>query len=190
MPSASRSRNNHQDLARLKALVHYVCDSFSDYPAKLGKVKLQKILWNADRVAYLKLGTTISGASYVKMPEGPATPYLDIALEELESEKKIKVRTTENGPFIQYMFLSLEEASDRLLSKRQIRIIDFWIRYAEDKTAKQLSKESHNLTWEVYEMGEEIDMDSSLLPSLQEVDSSSLMKSIKRFSRAVTTEKG
>jgi hypothetical protein len=175
-------------MARIKAVVHYICDSFSDCPTKLGKVKLQKILWNSDRSAYLKLGSTISGASYVKMPEGPATPTLDAALKELELEKKIKIRTTANGSFTQYMFLSLEEASDRLLTKQQIRLIDSWIRYASDKTAKQLSKESHDLTWDVYAMGEEIEMESSLLPSLQQISPNSFMKSIERFNRAVIAE--
>ena len=122
------------------------------------------------------------------MPEGPATPSLNDALSELENEKKIKIRTTQNGIFTQYMYLSLDEASDSLFTKQEIRIIDTWIRYATPKTAKQLSKESHDLTWELHEMGEEIDLYSTLLPGLQSIDSGVLKKSMEKFSEAAASE--
>src|SRR5690349_16372307 len=101
-------KNMDDKWARFKAMVHYICDSFSNEPARLGKVKLQKILWFSDREAYLKLGSTISGVNYVKMPEGPATPRLDKAIEELQREKKIRVRQIANGPYQQYAFISLD----------------------------------------------------------------------------------
>lgn len=191
VPAVQRMKNIKScvgEWTKFKAVIHYVCDSFSETPASLGKVKLQKILWNSDRAAFLKFGKAISGATYVKMPEGPATPSLGEALAELEREKKLKIRTTSNGPFTQYMYLSLEEASDSLLTKQEIRIIDSWIRYAAPKTAKQLSKESHDLTWEMYEMGDEIDLSSTLLPALQSIDPGVLEKSLRRFNEAAASE--
>src|SRR5689334_4331785 len=80
------------DLEKFKALVLYICDAFSTNPTSLGKVKLQKILWNLDRTAYLKSGSTISGVPYVKMPQGPATPLLDDAISELERDGKLTAR--------------------------------------------------------------------------------------------------
>ena len=124
--------------------------------------------------------------------EGKLEKIIDLSserlVEELENEKKIKIRTTQNGIFTQYMYLSLDEASDSLFTKQEIRIIDTWIRYATPKTAKQLSKESHDLTWELHEMGEEIDLYSTLLPGLQSIDPGVLKKSMEKFSEAAASE--
>jgi uncharacterized phage-associated protein len=58
------------DPARFKELILYVCQLGAE-DERLGAVKLNKLLFYADKEAFLRRGQTISGARYVHMPEGP-----------------------------------------------------------------------------------------------------------------------
>ncbi len=58
------------DATKFDNLVHYVCARCQD-PSLLGAVKLNKVLWYSDAAAYLALGSSITGATYIKRQFGP-----------------------------------------------------------------------------------------------------------------------
>lgn len=153
------------DWGKFVAMVHYVCHAVANDPNRLGKVKLQKILWNADREAYLRLGHPISGAGYVKMPNGPAAPRLDKALEELEKTGQLVVSMVQKGPHRQNVFFSRCAPETSVFSSDEQSIIDHWIRDILPKTAAKVSEDSHDLTWEIYDIGETIRYESAFVPS-------------------------
>src|SRR5713226_8962653 len=82
------------NLAKFKALVHYICWRCAD-PTKLGAAKLNKVLWRADFKAYLELGEPVTGATYVKRQYGPVPFSILPSLRELEDEGKISIREVE-----------------------------------------------------------------------------------------------
>ncbi|MBF0391321.1 MAG: SocA family protein [Alphaproteobacteria bacterium] len=164
------------DWAKFVAMVHYVCNSVSDDPTKLGAVKLQKILWNSDREAYLRLGHPISGAGYVKMQRGPAAPKLNDALAELEANGRLVTSDIPRGPHRQKLFLSMRAADPSVFSQDELAIIDHWIRKILPKTAAKASDDSHDLTWEIYELGETIRYESAFVSSEGEADPDQLQE--------------
>lgn len=59
------------DARKFKELIVHLCKQGQDDPL-LGAVKLNKLLFYADKQAYLQRGHSITGARYVHMQEGPA----------------------------------------------------------------------------------------------------------------------
>lgn len=78
------------NMAKLKAMVHYIIASVP--PEELDITKLNAILWRADREAFLKLGQTISGDTYIRRPEGPVSKNLDAALLSLYQDGAIDIQ--------------------------------------------------------------------------------------------------
>ena len=142
------------NMAKLKAMVHYIIASVpSD---QLGMTKLNTILWFSDREAFLKLGQTISGDSYIRRPKGPVSASLDDALSELKAEKRIVVMEREGEP--KHLFKSLVEPETVLLSQKEIDFLDAQVNRIRPLTADEASELSHDYTWRMYEDDEEIDM--------------------------------
>jgi Protein of unknown function (DUF4065) len=63
------------DAAKFEELLLYVTERTQDDPA-CGDMKLNKLLYFADFLAFEKLGHAISGAPYQRLPWGPAPRYL------------------------------------------------------------------------------------------------------------------
>lgn len=66
------SGNQH---VMLKELIVYIANKLALHP-KFGATKLNKILFYSDFIAYAKLGKSITGEKYQKLPLGPAPKYL------------------------------------------------------------------------------------------------------------------
>ena len=65
------------DREKFRSLVHYVCWRCADDPAKLGRVKLNKILWLTDFTSYYETGKPMTGARYVKRQFGPVPSAIE-----------------------------------------------------------------------------------------------------------------
>ena len=75
----------------IKKLIHYVI-GMADNHKFSSKKKLNKVLWFADALYYRNFGVGISELkSYKRWNKGPVVPNLDVILQELEKEGKIKV---------------------------------------------------------------------------------------------------
>ena len=71
-PASHRARFNR---VKFKALVHYICWRCED-PRLLGTVKLNKVLWYAERIWYFRTGQPIVGATYLKQQLRARSPRL------------------------------------------------------------------------------------------------------------------
>jgi len=76
---------------KLKAMAHYVIAG-SD-PARLGSIRLNKILWYVDTLHYRANGASMSGETYVKRQHGPVPEHVLRALGKLEEEDAIVSRS-------------------------------------------------------------------------------------------------
>jgi len=76
------------DFEQFKRLVHYIC-SVADQD-QLGAIKLNKILWFADAMAFARDGQSITAATYMKQKFGPVPRPMVPAMDALEKEGKLQ----------------------------------------------------------------------------------------------------
>jgi hypothetical protein len=152
------------DRTKFKNLVHYIIWKCPD-PAKLGSVKLHKILWKSDTSQFIRVGTPITGVKYRKRPWGPTADALLQIRDELAGEGKIRWwRDTKfAGAYEKDVYESLAPPPKDFLSSEELAIVDNWIsEICLKHTAKSISDDTHGLAWEVAAMGEEMPMQAIL----------------------------
>jgi hypothetical protein len=103
-PASHRARFNR---AKFKALVHYICWRCED-PRLLGTVKLNKVLWYAERIWYLRTGQPIAGATYLKQQFGVVARTLAPLVAELEKEGALSTRERSQGGSLTQYFARFE----------------------------------------------------------------------------------
>lgn len=142
---------------KLKEALHYVIARCDD-PARLGAIRLNKILWFADREAYRMNGSSITADSYVKRRLGPAPKNVLAAIAELASEDKIAVREAAlPSNYVMRHFFKLAEPGVSALSDQDRAILDAIMDIVCDNfTANEISNATHDHIWESAEIGEEI----------------------------------
>lgn len=142
---------------KFKALVHHVVSSCDD-PNRLGAIRLNKILWFADSIAYRQQGASITGETYVKRQHGPVPKHILATLRELQDEGAILVSEKETvfGHKMRH-FHSLKKPSDELFSPMEIQVVDILLKeICTNHTASSISDVSHDQVWDAANMGEEI----------------------------------
>ena len=84
------------DKERFKDLILLISELCASDPT-YGTVKLNKILYFADFMAYRELGQPITGATYFKLQEGPAPREFLLARRELVDEGRLVI---EHRPYL------------------------------------------------------------------------------------------
>lgn len=143
---------------KLKALVHYVI-ARTENRAELGSIKLNKVLWLSDLTSYVLTGSPITGERYIKQQFGPVAASMVGILNELQSEKKIVVRETEafGNPKTDYISLIDPAKISEQFSGEEISLVERARELVcEHHTAMSISDASHDIIWELAEIGEEI----------------------------------
>ncbi len=126
-------------LAELILYVARVCEGDETF----GSTKLNKILFLADFLAYRKLGTSITGAEYQKLPFGPAPRRLKPVLEGLVQSGAAAIRKQERSGYEQRRPVALREPDLREFSGEQIALVDQLVRALWGRTASEVSELSH-----------------------------------------------
>lgn len=141
---------------RYKALVHYICSKCDD-PSKLGKTKLNKILWRVDTLMYRRTGQTVSGARYKKLQYGPVPMEIETVISSLQANDDIVVKASRCYDYTKTDYIALTEPDTRLFSEDELRFVDFVMHdICNLHTAKSISEQTHDRVWEAAAMGEEI----------------------------------
>jgi Protein of unknown function (DUF4065) len=124
-------------------------------PDKLGAVKLNKVLWYADLLAYRRTGKTITGSeTYIKRQFGPVPDGIVPTLTRLEHDRKILIRTVDTPTGDRREFLWLEKPDVKSFSPEEIDVLNEvmdWI--CNDESAKSISAKTHDALWEETEIG-------------------------------------
>lgn len=121
----------------------------------LGKVKLAKLLFFADAIAYGQLGRTITGKQYVKMMLGPVPCNYNKDISSMETEGLItkKSRTTIKGD--QEYYVPHKKANLRKFNKTERQIIKAVVRIFGERVTKSIVEFSHKiLPWDIIDRGE------------------------------------
>lgn len=131
------------DMSRLKDLILYISAECNSDPT-FGSVKLNKILYFSDFMAYRVLGAPITGATYFKLPEGPAPRSLLSARQELLHEGRL---TIEHRPYFNGVqkrpVVTSADLHEGTFSEAEQEIVDSVILYLWGKSAREVSDLSH-----------------------------------------------
>ena len=152
------------DRRKFDDLVHYIIWKCPD-TAKLGSVKLHKILWKSDTGAFVQLGHPITGARYIKGEWGPTADALLGARDRLNVDGRIRFWRDEGfAPgYPKDVYEALRGPREGFLTPEEQQIVDYWINEISLKhTAASISDETHGYAWEIAAMGEELPMESVL----------------------------
>lgn len=141
---------------KLKNLVHYICHKVKD-PSKLGKTKLNKVLYYSDFLFYLQNYRSITGETYIKKDHGPVSKHLDKILRQLEEEGKVFKREQAVIDFTRHELVSVRRPDISEFEPEEIALIDEIIEViSNNHTAQSISDLSHDEVWEIAKDGEEI----------------------------------
>ena len=140
---------------KFKNLVHYICRSCK--PDELGSVKLNKVLYFADMLNYVRTSQPMTGARYVRQNFGPtAHPLLPI-LGELINEGAIKVKDVNYYGFLKREYQSMRDPDQDLLSDDEKVLVADMIEFVcRQNTAMSISDFSHKAAWELARPGEHL----------------------------------
>lgn len=140
---------------KFKDLVHYICHKADR--DELGAVKLNKILWYSDVDSYINRGTPLTGAVYIKRQLGPVPKEVLRALDDLTAEGKMVVRDIPFFRNIKREYISLVEPDIGRFKASEIDLVaDILHDICHNHTAESISDASHDIIWELAEIGEEI----------------------------------
>ena len=155
---------------KLDTLVHYVCYRCED-PSRLGATKLNKVLWYADTRAFVSLGSSITGATYIKRQFGPVPKEILSARARLVESGAIIERTMPHRGYQQTQFIAMCSPVISMFSAEQISIVDEALEHvSRDHSAVSISLETHDRVWKAAEIGEEIPYHAVFAANIGEID--------------------
>lgn len=162
------------DRKKFKALVHYVCEKAVD-PSCLGSVKLNKVLWYSDVISYLTTGKPITGETYIKRQHGPVPRDVVPVISELVREDKITRAKVDHFGFTKHEYVAIKKADISVFSGPEIALVDEAFKHVcLDHTATSVSKETHDIVWELADMGEVIPYEAVFATGIGEIDEADL----------------
>jgi hypothetical protein len=138
---------------RSQELCLYIAHQCMDDPT-FSLVKLYKILFYSDFEAYGRFGEPITGRAYRKLPMGPAPASSKEMLARMQQEGLIKIVERAVYDRSRQRVVPLREPDYDLFNAKQISIVDTWIRFFWNMTAKRVSQYSHGKAWEIAPMYE------------------------------------
>ena len=153
----------HPDDGKFRELVLYICRR-SEGDESFGAVKLNKLLFYADFLAYRQLGRAITWQPYQRLENGPAPRRLLPILKKMESSGDIATREIRYYGFMQKQSCALREPDLSRFSGDEIALVDRIIEACRGKSAKAMSEMSHAFRgWRQASDGETIPYEVALV---------------------------
>ncbi len=136
-----------------------------------GAVKLNKLLFNADFLAFKNFGQSITGQEYLKLQQGPAPRRLVVNREEMKKAGEIAIRERDFYGKEQHRILALREPDINLFSAREISLVDDLILRWWGISATAISNASHEFVgWRLAQEKETIPYETILVDSREPTD--------------------
>jgi hypothetical protein len=150
---------------RLGELILFVCQKSVDDPY-FGAIKLNKILFYSDFLAYARWGETITGAEYWNLPEGPAPKRLVQVRNSLIEARPsaLAIQLNQFSTYVQKKPIHLRSPNLAGFRGDQIALVEDVILEHWNFTAMQIADKSHHeWGWKLTKEREIIDPASILL---------------------------
>ena len=114
------------------------------------KIKLNRILFYSDFLAYFRTGRPITGQKYRRLPDGPGASGLEKTLEEMMREGDVAFRCERKLGPRQERVLALREPDLRRFSGQHLAIVDHVISLLRDRSHMGVSQISHlDIGWQL-----------------------------------------
>jgi uncharacterized phage-associated protein len=115
----------------------------SEGDPRFGAIKLNKLLFYSDFLAYLTLGHPITGQPYFALENGPAPRYLVRVREQMVKSKEIAIsrKTTLSG--VQERVLALREPDQNKFTPAEIALVTKVLDVCRSQSGTELSELSH-----------------------------------------------
>lgn len=123
-------------------MIVYVATESAD-DEKFGAVKLNKILYYSDFIAYRRLGHAISGAEYQHLDEGPAPKRLLPVRSDLVKDGSVSLFEQEHFNHVQQRVKAERPPNLSLFSLEELAIINEVIQELRPLDGKEASARSH-----------------------------------------------
>ena len=143
-----------------------------------GAVKLNKLLYYCDFIAFFRLGAPITGAEYRRLPEGPAPLQLLSERDYLIEHEEARL---ERQPYFRYVQQRLVPTSDdaslwtNRFSTAELAIISEVLEAMWNMTAREVSELSHReLGWILAEPKEVIPYETAALAPEGDVEADAM----------------
>jgi uncharacterized phage-associated protein len=150
------NKQQRPDDEKLREMILHLSDLSAQDP-HFGAVKLNKLLFYADVLAYQLYGQSITGQEYQALPQGPAPRRLKPVMEKMRKAGELRTQKKLVGRFAQLRPVAGRLPNLSKFSKQENDLILRVVKRFWDYNATQISEESHFfLGWKLANHGETI----------------------------------
>ena len=148
---------------KFRQLILHIADRSHSDPS-FGSIKLNKIMFYSDFSAYVRWGTPITGAEYIRLDRGPAPKLMAPIRESMKENQDIIIRIRNRFGLDQTQIIALKDPDLAEFTAAEIALVDKVIDLARDANATELSEASHGfLGWRIASDKETIPYEAALI---------------------------
>lgn len=124
-----------------------------------GKTRLNKVFYEAHMNSWNDSAKMLTDYPIVRLPHGPGVDNLDVLIEELVEQGRLRVEAQKNGPYLEFVY-RLREAPPADPETFRVNAIQKALQETSEFTGKELSQRSHDRSrvWNQRTNGQELDI--------------------------------
>ena len=131
---------------------------------RLGRIKLNKILWKSDFDAYAARGVPVTGCAYQRLRLGPAPKAMKPLYDDMLRDGLIKEDLRDFGDdIVERRPIALVQPDMQYFSEQDLEFVHNSIRYYWNLTGMETSDDSHGIAWLTRADREPMPYESALL---------------------------
>jgi uncharacterized phage-associated protein len=115
----------------------------SEGDPRFGAIKLNKLLFYSDFLAYLMLGQPITGQEYFALAQGPAPRYLVRVRDQMKAKGDIAIRRKENYSGVHERVLALREPDLSKFTPQEVDLVTRILQNCWGRTGSELTEATH-----------------------------------------------
>lgn len=151
--------------AKFSELLLYVAERSED-DVRFGATKLNKVMYFSDFLAYGMWGESITGATYRRLPRGPAPREILSVREQLLDAGKATLKESRYFNYPQHRLVAMKEIDRSLFNGAELALVDQVIAALKDRNASEVSELSHcEIGWKLVDDNEDIPYSTVFLSS-------------------------
>lgn len=162
--NAPKTKTWPENEERFRELLLYISQKCANDP-KFGAVKLNKILFLSDFLAFAHYGEPITGFEYQKLEQGPAPRRLLPMRERMIEAKELGLQEIPlRSGNVQIRTVNLRRPKLGVLKPEHIAVVDAVIDALSEAGAEEVSELTHKMTgWKAARFGETIPYETIFL---------------------------
>jgi len=162
-----------QDESKLRELIVYI-SSLSERDDSFGAIKLNKLLFRADFIAYAQWGKPLTGVEYFALENGPAPRAMKKLLSFMQELGEIVIREKDYFGLEQHRVIPLRSPDITRFDVHEMNLLFRLIQHYWGTSGTSMSNESHEfLGWSLAKPEETIPYSVALVgnrqPTLDEI---------------------